>query len=149
MVYYLSICTLIWLQYVTCYKERDHSGYFIKIEFLAWIDSSICAESNGAIFMNYCWSIVEIFEMPVLTARTGTNIASHTVHPTTHWRRLAPLVFILVWLLKLIGNRVSDSTNRDVPDVTYAYTVHYKGETYFSSIKVLEFLTLFYEWFYT
>ena len=39
------------LQFVTCYEKRDHLGYFIKIEFLAWIDSSMCAESNGAIFM--------------------------------------------------------------------------------------------------
>ena len=29
----------------------DHSGYLIKIEFLAWIDSSVCAESNGANFI--------------------------------------------------------------------------------------------------
>ena len=36
---------------VTCSEKRDHSGYFIKIEFLAWIDSSVCAESNGACFM--------------------------------------------------------------------------------------------------
>ena len=39
------------IKYVTCYEKRDHSGYFIKIEFLAWIDSSMCAESNGAGFM--------------------------------------------------------------------------------------------------
>ena len=35
---------------MTCYEKRDHSGYFIEIEFLAWIDSSMCAESNGATF---------------------------------------------------------------------------------------------------
>ena len=33
---------------MTCSEKRDHSGYFIKIEFLAWNDSSVCAKSNGA-----------------------------------------------------------------------------------------------------
>ena len=39
--------------YVTCTEKRDHSGYFIKIEFLARNDSSVCAraESNGASFV--------------------------------------------------------------------------------------------------
>ena len=37
--------------YVTCSEKRDHSGYFIKIEFLAWIDSFMCTESNGASLM--------------------------------------------------------------------------------------------------
>ena len=37
---------------MTCYEKRDHSGYFIKIKFLAWIDSSVCTESNGASFMD-------------------------------------------------------------------------------------------------
>ena len=37
--------------YVICSEKRDHSRYFIKIEFLAWIDSFMCAESNGASFM--------------------------------------------------------------------------------------------------
>ena len=36
---------------MTCIEKRDHSGYLIKIEFLAWIDSSMCAESNGTSFM--------------------------------------------------------------------------------------------------
>ena len=36
---------------MTCFEKRDHSGYFIKIEFLAWSDSSMCAESIGASFM--------------------------------------------------------------------------------------------------
>ncbi|MCG8625417.1 MAG: hypothetical protein MJE68_25895 [Proteobacteria bacterium] len=37
---------------MTCYEKRDHSpGYFIKIEFLAWIDSSMFAETSGAGFM--------------------------------------------------------------------------------------------------
>ena len=36
---------------VICYEKTDHLGYFIKIEFCAWIDdSSMCAESNGASF---------------------------------------------------------------------------------------------------
>ena len=39
------------LKYVTGYEKRDHWGFFIKIEFLAWIDSSMCAEYNGASFM--------------------------------------------------------------------------------------------------
>ena len=35
---------------MTCSEKRDHLGYFIKIEieFLAWIDSSVCTESNSA-----------------------------------------------------------------------------------------------------
>ena len=37
--------------YVTCYEKRDHSGYFIKIEVLAWTDSSMSAESNGTSFI--------------------------------------------------------------------------------------------------
>ena len=36
---------------MTCSEKRDHSGYFLKIEFLAWIDSSVCTESNGASFI--------------------------------------------------------------------------------------------------
>ena len=46
-----NIIILLLLYYVTCSEKRDHSGYFIKIEFLAWIDSFMCAESNGASFM--------------------------------------------------------------------------------------------------
>ena len=36
--------------FVTCYEKRDHLGYYIKVEVLAWINicSSLCAESNGA-----------------------------------------------------------------------------------------------------
>ena len=30
---------------VTSSEKGDHLGYFIKIEFLAWIDSFMCAES--------------------------------------------------------------------------------------------------------
>ena len=36
---------------VTCYEKIDHLQFFIKNEFLAWIDSPMCAESNGASFM--------------------------------------------------------------------------------------------------
>ena len=36
--------------YVTGYEKRDHWGFFKKIEFLVWIDSPMCAESNGASF---------------------------------------------------------------------------------------------------
>ena len=36
---------------MTCSEKRDHSGYFLKIEFLAWIDSSVCTESNGENFI--------------------------------------------------------------------------------------------------
>ena len=33
----------------TCYRRIDHLQCFIKTEFFfAWIDSSVCAESNGA-----------------------------------------------------------------------------------------------------
>ena len=46
--------------FVTCYEKRDHSGYFIKIEFLAWIDSSMFAESNGADFMKKYLSQAEV-----------------------------------------------------------------------------------------
>ena len=45
---------------MTCSEKRDHSGYFIKIEFLAWIDSFVCAESNGASFMKKYRSQVEL-----------------------------------------------------------------------------------------
>ena len=47
--------------FVTCSEKRDHSGYFIKIEFLAWIDSFVCAESNGASFMKKYQSQVELW----------------------------------------------------------------------------------------
>ena len=33
----------------TCMYKNGHNS--IKIEFLAWIDSFMCAESNGASFM--------------------------------------------------------------------------------------------------
>lgn len=67
--------------------------------------------------------------MPVLTACTGTNVASRMVHPTTHGRRLAPIIFSLVWLKKLVGNRAFlDSTSRDGLDVTYTYIIQYKNE---------------------
>jgi hypothetical protein len=36
---------------VTGYEKRDRWGFFKKIEFLAWIDSFMCAESNGASFV--------------------------------------------------------------------------------------------------
>ena len=36
---------------MTCSEKSDHSGYFIEIELLAWIDSSACAESNGTNFI--------------------------------------------------------------------------------------------------
>ena len=36
---------------VTCYGKIDNLQFFIKTEFLAWIDSPVCAESNGASFM--------------------------------------------------------------------------------------------------
>ena len=36
---------------MTCYGKIDHLQFFIKTEFLAWIGSSVCAESNGASFM--------------------------------------------------------------------------------------------------
>ena len=36
------------MSYVTGYEKRDHLGFFIKNEFLAWIDSSMCAAYNGA-----------------------------------------------------------------------------------------------------
>ena len=42
---------------MTCSEKRDHSGYFIKIEFLAWNDSSVCAESNGASLMKKLFNI--------------------------------------------------------------------------------------------
>ena len=35
---------------VTGYEKRDHLGFFIKIEFLACIDSSVCVEHNGESF---------------------------------------------------------------------------------------------------
>ena len=34
--------------YVTGYEKRDHLGFFMKTEFLVWIESSVCAEYNGA-----------------------------------------------------------------------------------------------------
>ena len=34
--------------FVTCYEKRGHSGFFIKVEFLVWIGSSVCVENNGA-----------------------------------------------------------------------------------------------------
>ena len=43
--------------YVTGYEKMDQ--FFKKIEFLAWIDSSMCAESSGASFMkniHHKWS---------------------------------------------------------------------------------------------
>ena len=46
---------------VTCSEKRDQSGYFIKIEFLAWIDSFMCTESNSASFMKKYWSQVELW----------------------------------------------------------------------------------------
>ena len=39
------------IKFVTCYGKIDHLQFFIKTEFLAWIDSPMCAESNGASFM--------------------------------------------------------------------------------------------------
>ena len=34
------------VQFVTGYEKRDHLGFFIKIEFLVWIDSSVCVVSR-------------------------------------------------------------------------------------------------------
>ena len=39
---------------VTCYEKRGHSGYFMKDEFLARVDSSVCAEQNGEGFKRKC-----------------------------------------------------------------------------------------------
>ena len=36
---------------VTGYEKRDHLGFFMKIEFLVWIKSSVCAEYNGTSVM--------------------------------------------------------------------------------------------------
>ena len=36
--------------YVTCSGKRDRWEFFIKIKFLAYIDSSVCAEHNGESF---------------------------------------------------------------------------------------------------
>ena len=36
---------------MTCYGKFDHLQFFRKTEFLAWIDSSVCVESNGASFI--------------------------------------------------------------------------------------------------
>ena len=36
---------------MTGYEKRDHCGFFIITVFLVWIDSSMCAEYNGASFM--------------------------------------------------------------------------------------------------
>ena len=41
-----NLCA-IKIQIVTCFEKRDHLGF----EFLACIDSSMRAESNGASFM--------------------------------------------------------------------------------------------------
>ena len=46
-----SVTELDGSTYVTCYGKIDHLQFFIKTEFLAWIDSPMCAESNGASFM--------------------------------------------------------------------------------------------------
>ena len=35
---------------VTCSRKRDCWEFFINIEFLAWIDSSVCTEYNGKSF---------------------------------------------------------------------------------------------------
>jgi hypothetical protein len=50
---YLQIIVTLHVHFtiVTCYEKRDRWGFFKKIEFLAWIDSSVCAESNVASFM--------------------------------------------------------------------------------------------------
>ena len=42
----------------TCYEKRDHWGFSIKIEFLAWI---MCAEYNSASFMKKYWSQAELW----------------------------------------------------------------------------------------
>ena len=44
MTHYISL-------YVTHYKKRDHSGYFIESLFLVWIVSAITVESNGVGFV--------------------------------------------------------------------------------------------------
>ena len=41
---------------VTCYGKIDHLQFFIKTEFLPWIDSPMCAESSGASFISHKWS---------------------------------------------------------------------------------------------
>ena len=50
-IHTLGVQAAVQTKFVTCSEKRDHSGYFIKIEFLAWIDSFMCAESNGTSFM--------------------------------------------------------------------------------------------------
>ena len=47
---YIYIYDVIYVLNVTCYKKRGHSGFFIKVEFLVWIGSSVCVENNGASF---------------------------------------------------------------------------------------------------
>ena len=50
-------------------KKRDHSGYFIKIKFLAWINSSVCAEYNGASFMKKILIINGVMTIFIHTGR--------------------------------------------------------------------------------
>ena len=50
-LYYILYILRIWISIVTCHKKRVHLQFFMKIEFLAWTNSSICAESNGASFV--------------------------------------------------------------------------------------------------
>ena len=39
-----------WVHYVICSEKRDLPEIFMTIEILAWIDSSIYADYNGASF---------------------------------------------------------------------------------------------------
>ena len=41
--------------FVTGYEKKDHLGFFIKIEFLACIDSSVRVEHNGEGFKKKIW----------------------------------------------------------------------------------------------
>ena len=38
------------LSYIIMYMKRDHLGFFINIEFLAWLDSPFYVECNGKSF---------------------------------------------------------------------------------------------------
>ena len=63
---FLQGCASTWCtlgSYTTVLWEKGPLGIFIfiKIEFLARIDSSMCAESNGASFMGKYWSQMEIW----------------------------------------------------------------------------------------
>ena len=48
MILILNDLTGLPQEYVTGYEKRDHLGFFVKNEFLAWMDSSMCAAYNGS-----------------------------------------------------------------------------------------------------